>query len=55
MKPVTVGIIAAVAIIIAFIAGSAIEFENGSVSLENPAESDGPLEQVGEALDKAAE
>lgn len=52
MKPVTVGIVVAAAIIVAFIGGSFIDFSDGSI--DNPLESDGPLEQVGEALDDAA-
>ncbi|MBY8974385.1 hypothetical protein KHP62_01110 [Rhodobacteraceae bacterium NNCM2] len=54
MKPLTVGIIAACAIIAAFIAGSFIEIESdGDVTIDSA--SDGPLEQAGEALDKATE
>lgn len=44
MKPVTIGIIAAAAVIVAFIAGTWIETEN-----------DGPAEKLGEAIDNIAE
>lgn len=54
MNPTTTGIIAAAAIIVAFAAGSVIEFEDGAIELTNPVETQGPLEQVGEALDDAA-
>ena len=55
MNKTTTGIIAAVAIIAAFTAGSMIEIEDGDIALESPVASDGPLEQVGEALDNAAD
>ena len=54
MNPTTTGIVAAVAIIAAFVAGAMIEFEDGSIEIASPVEQDGPLEQVGEALDNAA-
>lgn len=54
MNPTTTGIVAAVAIIVAFVAGSMIELDNGTIEIESPLASDGPLEQVGEALDNAA-
>ncbi len=54
MNPTTTGIIAAAAVIAAFVAGSMIEFDNGSIEIASPVETDGPLEQVGEALDNAA-
>lgn len=54
MSPTTTGIVAAVAVIAAFAAGSMIEFDNGHIEVDNPVASDGPLEQMGEALDNAA-
>lgn len=54
MNPTVTGIAAAAAIIVAFVAGSMIEFENGEIALESPVETEGPLEQVGETLDDAA-
>ena len=54
MNKTSTAIIATLAIIVAFTAGAMIEFENGDVSFESPLASDGPLEQVGEALDEAA-
>lgn len=53
MNPTTTGIIAAAALIVAFVAGSMIEIEDGNIRLESPVQSDGPLEQAGEALDDA--
>lgn len=53
MNPTTTGIAVAVAVIVAFAAGSVIEFEDGSIELNNPIETQGPLEQAGEALDNA--
>ncbi len=44
MKPVTVGIIVAAAVIIAFVVGTQIEWTQ-----------DGPMEDVGEAIDNATE
>lgn len=55
MSKTMTGIVAAVAIVAAFVAGSMIEIENGEVTLESPTEADGPLEQVGEAIDNAAD
>lgn len=43
MKPVTTGIIAALAIILAFIAGTQVEVDHK-----------GPAEKVGEAIDQMA-
>ena len=47
MRPVTIGIVAAAAVIIAFIAGTQIEYAQ-----KGPAEK--AAEKVGEAIDKAA-
>jgi len=44
MKPVTLGIIVAAAVIIAFFAGTQIEWTQ-----------DGPMEEVGEAIDNATD
>lgn len=54
MNPTVTGVAAAAAVIAAFVAGSMIEFEDHSVSLDAPFEMDGPMEKVGEALDNAA-
>ena len=55
MNPVTTGIVAAVAVIAAFAAGAMIEIDDDGVSLDSPIAADGPLEQIGEKLDEAAE
>ena len=55
MNPTTTGIFAAAALIVAFIAGSMIEIEDGGVKLESPVASDGPLERAGEALDEVVQ
>jgi len=44
MKPVTLGIIVAAAVIIAFFAGTQIEWTQ-----------DGPMEEVGEVIDNATD
>ncbi len=54
MNPTTTGIVVAAAVIVAFAAGSMIEFDNGSIEISSPLETEGPLEKVGEALDEAA-
>lgn len=43
MKPVTLGIVVAAVVILAFVAGTQIEWRQ-----------DGPAEELGEAIDKAA-
>lgn len=53
MNPTTTGIIVAAAVIVAFVAGSMIEFEDGSFEISSPVETEGSLEKVGEALDDA--
>ena len=54
MNATTTGVIAAAAIIIAFVAGTMIEFESdGDITLS--IEKEGPLEQLGEKIDQAAE
>ena len=55
MNPIVTGVIAAAALLAAFIGGSMIEIENGEITLEAPTATDGPLEQAGEALDDAVE
>lgn len=45
MNPVTTGVIAAAALIAAFVVGMLIDFDG--------ADQDGPLEQAGESLDNA--
>lgn len=54
MNRTMTGIVAAIAIIAAFAAGSMIEFESdGDINLN--IESDGPAEQIGEAVDQAVQ
>lgn len=54
MNPILTGAIVAVALIAAFVAGAFIEFDDGSVALNVEVGEQGPLEQVGEAIDEAA-
>ena len=54
MNNTMTGIAVALAIIAAFVAGSMIEIEDGSIEIASPVEQEGPLEKVGEALDDAA-
>ena len=50
MQKYFVGAAAVAAIVVAFVAGSFIEIDNGSVSLKAQ---DGPMEQIGEDIDNA--
>ncbi len=54
MNPVVTGVVAALALVAVFTAGAMIDFDSGSGPVKVELGQQGPLEQVGEALDEAA-